>query len=110
MNSDAPCESAVRTSLIPHHVRRSWGNCPPQFEKLRVAKLNCPPFGIKLEKKKTCLLRMEAYKCPVTQGYKDNWIMVCIETIVTYKQHAYYRHIHFFVLDIVRTSETTHIL
>ena len=59
------------------------GNCPPQFEKLRVAKLNCPPFGNKF-KKKTCLLRMEAYKCPVTQGYKDNWIMVCIETIVTF--------------------------
>ena len=25
MNSDAPYESAVRTSLIPYHVQRSWG-------------------------------------------------------------------------------------
>jgi len=27
---------------------------------------------------------MEAYKCPVTQGYEDNWIMECFETIVTF--------------------------
>ena len=25
MNSDAPYESAVRTSLIPLHERKSWG-------------------------------------------------------------------------------------
>jgi len=48
-----------------------------------VAKLNCPPYGIKF-KKTTFLLRMEAYKCPVTQGYKVNLIMVCFETIVIF--------------------------
>jgi hypothetical protein len=26
---------------------------------------------------------MEAYKYPVSQGYKDIWIRVCLETIVT---------------------------
>ena len=28
MNSDAPYESAVRTSLIPLHGRKSWGQLP----------------------------------------------------------------------------------
>jgi hypothetical protein len=28
MNSDAPYESAVRTSLIPLHGRKSWGKLP----------------------------------------------------------------------------------
>ena len=28
LNSDAPHESAVRTSLIPLHGRKSWGQLP----------------------------------------------------------------------------------
>jgi hypothetical protein len=37
MNSDAPYESAVWTSLIP--LYRAGGNHPPHFEKLSMAKL-----------------------------------------------------------------------
>ena len=43
-------ESAVRISLIPYHVRRSWGKSPPHFEKLRVAKL-IPLLALNLRKK-----------------------------------------------------------
>jgi hypothetical protein len=31
MNSDAPYESAVRTSLIPLHGWKSWGQLPPPY-------------------------------------------------------------------------------
>jgi hypothetical protein len=34
MNSEAPYESAVRTSLIPLHERKSWGQLPSLFLKI----------------------------------------------------------------------------
>ena len=34
MNSDAPYESAVRTSLIPLHGRKSWGQLPSLLLKI----------------------------------------------------------------------------
>ena len=56
MNSDAPYEPAVRTSLIPLQGRKSWGQLPSLLLKIegggnRFARL----FGIKF-KKKTFLL------------------------------------------------------
>jgi len=66
MNAGAPCESAVRTSPIPSNGRRSWGNCPPHFEKLRGVKtiFPLPLFGTKFKKKKLLQLTKG-------QGYKD---------------------------------------
>ena len=34
MNSDAPYESAVRTSLLPLHGRKSWGQLPSLLLKI----------------------------------------------------------------------------
>jgi hypothetical protein len=34
MNSDAPYESTVRTSLIPLHGRKSWGQLPSLLLKM----------------------------------------------------------------------------
>jgi hypothetical protein len=50
MNSDAPYESAVRTSLIPFMEEGTGDNFPPHFEKLRVA--ICPPFFLVLNLRK----------------------------------------------------------
>ena len=64
---------------------RAGGNCPPHFEKLRLAKLILPPplfFGIKFKKKTTFLLQYGSiYVVQVDMGI---WIRVCIETIMTY--------------------------
>jgi hypothetical protein len=38
MNSDVPYESAVRTSLIPLHVRKSWGQLPSLLLKIEGGK------------------------------------------------------------------------
>jgi hypothetical protein len=80
-------------------VRRSWGISPPHFEKLRVAKL-IPLLALNL-RKKSFLLEMEAYKYPVSQGYKNIWIRVCLETIVTvlkiYKTNKEYIFGTFFI-------------
>ena len=58
MNSDAPYESAVRTSLIPHQGRKSWGQLPSLLLKIEGGGGNsyAPPFGIKFKKKKLFLL------------------------------------------------------
>ena len=57
MNSDAPYESAVRTSLIPLHGRKSWGQLSSLPLKIEGGGQNsfAPLFGIKF-KKKTFLL------------------------------------------------------
>jgi hypothetical protein len=44
MNSDAPYESAVRTSLITLHGKRSWGQLPFPLWKVEGGKANLPPF------------------------------------------------------------------
>ena len=49
MNSDAPYESAVRTSLIPLHGRQSWGQLPSLL--LNFEGGFAPLFGIKFKKK-----------------------------------------------------------
>jgi hypothetical protein len=53
MNSDAPYESAVRTSLIPHQGRKSWGQLPCLLLKIEGGGGNsyAPLFGIKFKKK-----------------------------------------------------------
>jgi hypothetical protein len=54
MNSDAPYESAVRTSLIPLHGRKSWGQLPYLLLKIEGGggKLVLPPFlALNLRKK-----------------------------------------------------------
>ena len=58
MNSDAPYESVVRTSLIPLQAgRKSWGQLPSLLLKIEGRGRNsfAPLFGIKF-KKKTFLL------------------------------------------------------
>jgi hypothetical protein len=53
MNSDAPYESAVRTSLIPLHERKSWGQLPSLLLKIEGGGNSFAPlFGIKFKKKK----------------------------------------------------------
>ena len=59
MNSDAPYESVVRTSLIPLHGRKSWGQLPSLLLKIEGGggqNSFSPLFGIKFKVKKTCLL------------------------------------------------------
>ena len=53
MNSDAPYESAVRTSLIPLHGRKSWGQLPSLLLKMERGGQNsfAPLFGINFKKK-----------------------------------------------------------
>jgi hypothetical protein len=52
MNSDAPYESAVRTSLIPLHGRKSWGQLPSLLLKMEGGAQNsfAPLFGINFKK------------------------------------------------------------
>ena len=53
MNSDAPYDSAVRTSLIPLHGQRSWGLSPSPLCKVEGGKTNLPPpffFALNLRK------------------------------------------------------------
>jgi hypothetical protein len=58
MNSDAPYESAVRTSLIPLHGRKSWGQLPSLLLKIEGGggKLVLPPFLALNLRKKSFLL------------------------------------------------------
>ena len=53
MNSDAPYESAVRTSLIPLQGRKSWGQLPSLLLKIvgRGGNSFAPLFGINVKKK-----------------------------------------------------------
>ena len=54
MNSDAPYESTVRTSLIPLHGRKSWGQLPSLLLKIEggVGENSFAPlYGIKFKKK-----------------------------------------------------------
>ena len=55
MNSDVPYESAVRTSLIPLHGRKSWGQLPSLLLKIEGGgggKIVLPPFlALNLRKK-----------------------------------------------------------
>ena len=54
MNSDAPHESAVRTSLIPLHWQRSgWGAIALLTCKVEGGKTNLPPFLSALNLRKT---------------------------------------------------------
>ena len=53
MNSDAPYESAVRTSLIPLHGRKSWGKLPSLLLKIEGGGQNsfAPLLALNLRKK-----------------------------------------------------------
>jgi hypothetical protein len=60
MNSDAPYESAVRTSLIPLHERKSWGQLPSLLLKIEGGGNSFAPlFGIKFKKKNFFYFSME---------------------------------------------------
>jgi hypothetical protein len=69
MNSDAPYESAVRTSLIPLHGRKSWGQLPPLLLKIEggVAKLF---LALNLRRKKLFYFSMEAYFVHLAKGIR----------------------------------------
>jgi hypothetical protein len=60
VNSDAPYESAVRTSLMPLHGRKSWGQLPSLLLKIEGGgwggKIVLLPFLALNLRKKTCLL------------------------------------------------------
>jgi hypothetical protein len=62
MNSDAPYESAVRTSLIPLHGRKSWGQLPSLLLKIEGLEQNsfAPLLALNL-RKKLFYFSMEAY-------------------------------------------------
>ena len=82
MNSDAPYESAVRTSLIPLHGRKSWGQLPSLLLKIEGLEQNsfAPLLALNL-RKKLFYFSMEAY---IVHLAKDIWTRVCFETIVTF--------------------------
>ena len=50
ISSDAPYESAVQTSLISHHVQKSWGQLPSLFLKIE-GKIVPPFLALNLRKK-----------------------------------------------------------
>jgi hypothetical protein len=58
MNSDAPYETAVRTSLIPLQGRKSWGQLPSLLLKIEGGGggIVLPPFLALNLRKKTFLL------------------------------------------------------
>ena len=63
MNSDAPYESAVRTSLISLHGRMSWGKLPCLLLKIEGGgggKIVLPPFLALHLRKKLFYFSMEA--------------------------------------------------
>jgi hypothetical protein len=72
MNSDAPYESAVRTSLIPLHGRKSWGQLP--FLRLKIEGRGqnsfAPLFGIKFKKNNFFYFSMEAYIVHLAKGLR----------------------------------------
>ena len=72
MNSDAPYESAVRTSLIPLHGRKSLGQLPSLLLKIEGGGGNsfAPLFGIKFKKKKLFYFSMEAYIVHLAKGIR----------------------------------------
>jgi hypothetical protein len=51
MNSDAPYESAVRTSLIPLHGQKSWGQLPSLLLKIEGGIVLHPFLALNLRKK-----------------------------------------------------------
>ena len=72
MNSDAPYESAVRTSLIPHQWRKSWGQLPSLLLKIEGGgggEIVMPPFlALNLRKKNFFYYSMEAYIVHLAKG------------------------------------------
>jgi hypothetical protein len=82
MNSDVPYESAVRTSLKPHHGRKSWGQFPSLLLKIEGGNSFAPFLALNLRKKIFFTLVWKHIYCPFSQGYKDIWTRVCFETIV----------------------------
>ena len=83
MNSDAPYESVVRTSLIPLHGRKSWGQLPSLLFKIERGGV-LPHFLTLNLRKKTVLLQYGSIYCPFSRGSKDIWASVCFETIVIF--------------------------
>ena len=67
MNSDAPYESAVRTSLIPLHGRKSLGQLPSLLLKIEGGG-KIVLFGIKFKGKKIVYFGMEAYIVHLAKG------------------------------------------
>ena len=71
MNSDAPYESAVRTSLIPLQGRQSWGKLPSLLLKIEGGGNSFAPlFGIKFKKKKLFYFSTEAYIVHLAKGIR----------------------------------------
>ena len=73
MNSDAPYESAVRTSLIPLQGRKSWVQLPSLLLKIEGGEEGnsfAPLFGIKFKKKKLLYFSMEAYIAHLAKGIR----------------------------------------
>ena len=68
MNSDAPYESAVRTSLIPLQGQKSWGQLPSLLLKIEGV---LPPFlALNLRKKYFFYYSMEAYIVHLAKGIR----------------------------------------
>ena len=71
MNSDAPYESAVRTSLIPLHGRKSWGQLPSLHLKIEGGGNSFAPFSaLNLRKKNLFYSSMEAYIVHLANGIR----------------------------------------
>ena len=71
MNSDAPYESAVRTSLIPLQRRKSWGQLPSLLLKIEGGGNSFAPFLALNLRKKTCFYySMEAYIVHLAKGIR----------------------------------------
>jgi hypothetical protein len=72
INSDASYESAVQTSLIPLHGRKSWGQLPSLLLKIEGGGQNSfsPLFGIKFKKKNFFYCSMEAYIVHLAKGIR----------------------------------------
>ena len=71
MNSDVPYESAVRTSLIPLHGRKRWGQLPSLLLKIEGGggqNSFAPLFGIKFKENKLVYFSMEAYIVHLAKG------------------------------------------
>ena len=73
MNSDAPYETAVRTSLIPHQGRKSWGQLPSLLLKIEGGGggIDMPPFlALNLRKTNFFYYSMEAYIVHLAKGIR----------------------------------------
>ena len=72
LNSDAPYESVVRTSLIPLQGQKSWGQLPSLLLKIEGGEeIVLPPFlALNLRKKNFFYYSIEAYIVHLAKGIR----------------------------------------